>query len=111
MRWYGIDDLTPEDTAKIAARLKEMELEASVEGLYWLPAPGDMLSDLQKEHEDSCGPHVFGLELEEGSLRLELLVRARGRMRCECVHYAEPQLRARMIAWLEQMLAGLGIDV
>lgn len=109
MRWYGIDDLTPEDTEKIAARLKEMELEAGLEGLYWLPAPTELLSDLQKEHAESCGPHVFGLELEETSLRLELLLRARGRMRCNCVHYAGPELRERMIAWLEQMLADLDI--
>lgn len=111
MRWYGIDDLTPEDTAKIAARLKEMELEAGLEGLYWLPAPAELLSGLQKEHTESCGPHVFGLELEEDSLRMELLVRAKGRMRCECVHYAEPELRDRMIVWLDQMLADLGISV
>ncbi len=63
------------------------------------------LSDINK----SCGPHVFGLEVEEDSLRMELLVRAKNRMRCDCVHYAGPELRASMIAWLEQMLTDLGI--
>ncbi len=46
----------------------------------------------------------MGLELEETSLRLELLVRARGRLRCDCVHYAGPALREHMIAWLERLL-------
>ena len=40
----------------------------------------------------------------------ELLVRARGRMRCECVHYASPELRDRMIVWLENLLVELGIN-
>ncbi|OXS29909.1 MAG: hypothetical protein BCS36_03380 [Desulfovibrio sp. MES5] len=109
MRWYGIDDLTPEEISKITATLKDMELESGMDGLYWLPAPVEMLSPVQKEHVKSCGPHVFGLEVEEDSLRMELLVRAKNRMRCDCVHYAGPELRASMIAWLEQMLTDLGI--
>lgn len=52
----------------------------------------------------------MGLEIEENFVRLELLVRARGRMRCECVHYASPELRDRMIVWLENLLAELGIN-
>ena len=109
MRWYGIDDLTAEDTAKLAASLTEMELTSGMDGLFWLPAPAELLSPLQQEHAASCGPHVMGLELEETSLRLEMLVRARGRMRCDCVHYASPELRNSMIAWLENLLAELGI--
>ena len=65
---------------------------------------------MQQEHVESCGPHVMGLEIEENFVRLELLVRARSRMRCECVHYASPELRDRMIVWLENLLAELGID-
>ena len=52
----------------------------------------------------------MGLEIEENFVRLELLVRARSRMRCECVHYASPELRDRMIVWLENLLAELGIN-
>ena len=77
MRWYGIDDLSAEDTARLAQALKDMELSSGMDGLYWLP--------------------------------LELLVRARGRLRCDCVHYAGPELRAHMIAYLEQLLVDLGI--
>lgn len=109
MRWYGIDDLSPEDMSRIVAALKDMELESGMDGLYWLPAPAEMLSPIQKEHMQSCGPHVFGLEVEEDSLRMELLVRAKNRIRCDCVHYATPELRAHMITWLEQMLTDLGI--
>ena len=110
MRWYGIDDITEEDTAKLSATLTEMELTSGMDGLFWLPVPIDMLSPVQQEHEESCGPHVMGLEIEENFVRLELLVRARSRMRCECVHYASPELRDRMIVWLENLLAELGIN-
>lgn len=110
MRWYGIDDITEEDTKKLADTLTEMELTSGMDGLFWLPVPAEMLSSVQQEHGESCGPHVMGLEIEENFVRLELLVRARSRMRCECVHYASPELRDRMIVWLENLLTELGID-
>ena len=110
MRWYGIDDITEEDTKKLADTLTEMELTSGMDGLFWLPVPAEMLSPVQQEHVESCGPHVMGLEIEENFVRLELLVRARSRMRCECVHYASPELRDSMIVWLENLLAELGIN-
>lgn len=51
----------------------------------------------------------MGLEVDEHSVRLELLVRARGRLRCECVQYASSELRAHMQAYLDQLLRDLGI--
>ena len=86
MRWYAVDDLTEKETARMQSLLTQMGLAAGMDGLY------------------CCGPYVMGLELEETSLRLELLVRARGRLRCDCVHYAGPALREHMIAWLERLL-------
>ena len=44
MRWYGIDDITEEDTAKLSATLTEMELTSGMDGLFWLPVPAAMLS-------------------------------------------------------------------
>ena len=35
MRWYGIDDLTPEEIAKITATLKDMELESGNIDCIW----------------------------------------------------------------------------
>ena len=51
----------------------------------------------------------MALEVEEHSLRLELLVRARSRLRCDCVHYASPALVTHMIESLEQLLTDLSI--
>lgn len=109
MRWYAIDDLSADETAKVRSALRDMRLGSGMDGLYWLPVPRELLSPLQAEHEESCGPHVMALEVEENFLRLEMLVRARARLRCHCVRYAEAALRERMIAWLEQLLADLDI--
>ena len=75
----------------------------------WLPIPTHMLSAVQKEHESQCGPYVMALECEETSLRLELLVRARGRIRCECVAYASPELQRHMMDYITDTLKELHI--
>ncbi len=110
MRLYCIEDLYPEHVQRLAAALKERGLAGSMEGLYWLPAPKELLGPEQLEHPD-CGPHCLALELEEDRLRLELLVRSRVILRCSCVSYATPQLRAHMMDWLDQLLRELDIPV
>ena len=51
----------------------------------------------------------MALECEETSLRLELLVRARGRIRCECVAYASPELQRHMMGYITDTLKELHI--
>lgn len=111
MRSYHITDLTSEDIRRITDRLRAMELEAGLEGLYWLPVPPTLLSDVQQRHATGCGPYVMGLEVEDDSLRLEFLVRARGVLRCECVHYASPKLETYMMRYLDDLLSQLGVAV
>lgn len=109
MRSYLIDELNAEDTARLARTLQDMGLGAGMEGLFWLPVPLDLLSPLQRDHLKDCGPYVMGLEVEEHGVRLELLARARGRLRCECVHYASSQLREHMQAYLDRLLRDLNV--
>lgn len=109
MRSYCIDDLTPADITAVRAQLDAMNLGAGMDGLYWLPVPQHMLTPTQAEHVESCGPFCMALETDEATLRLELLVRARGMLRCACIAYADPDLRAHMIAYLDALLADLGI--
>ena len=109
MRSYVLDEFMPGELARIANRLEEMELFAGMEGLYWLPVPPELLTPLQREHERECGPYVLALEILDEALRLELLVRARNRLRCDCVAYAEPELVQRMIAYLHALLDELKI--
>ena len=109
MRYFLIDDLRAEETKRLCEHLDAMDLGAGLDGIYWLPIPAHMLSAVQKEHESQCGPYVMALEFEETSLRLELLVRARGRIRCECVAYASPELQRHMMDYITDTLKELKI--
>ncbi len=104
MRGYFIDELDDAELDRLRIRLKSAGLESPVQDLFWLPVPPDLLTPAQQAHRDSCGPHCLALELGPNSARLELLVRAKGRMRCECLVFASPALRGRMIEYLESLL-------
>jgi len=109
MRSYYIDGFVSGELERLAERLKTIELVAGMENLYWLPVPGDLLTPLQKQHERECGPYALALEILDAALHLELLVRARNRLRCDCVAYAEPALINHMMAYLHGMLDELKI--
>ncbi len=110
MRLYVIEDIYPEHMERIKSALSERGLTASLDDLYWLPAPQELLNQEQREHTD-CGPHCLALELGPDWLKLELLVRARNRIRCSCIAYAGPRLREHMIDWLDSLLKELDIPV
>ena len=109
MRSYLVDDIPEDKLTALAASLDARGLAASLPGLYWLPLPDELLTPLQREHAAECGPHVMALELLDGAVKLEFLVRARGRLRCDCVGYADPGVRDRMIASLDSLLLDAGI--
>ncbi len=109
MRTYTIDQLEESDIAAINGRLLSLELQAGLEGVYWLPVPETMLTPIQRSHKEQCGPYFLALEVEANSVHLELLVRGQGRIRCDCLSFAAPELRDHMIAYLESTLTELGI--
>ncbi len=110
MKLYVVEDLTEEHMRALRERLDAMEMGSGMDGLYWLPLPEALLSDLQCAHTE-CAPHCMALETTADSLRLELLVRARNRLRCDCVSYASPQLREHMVNYLNTLLDELGIYI
>ena len=109
MRRYCIDEFLPGELALLVERLDSMELSAGMEELYWLPVPQNLLTPLQTAHARECGPYALALEVLGESVRLELLVRARNRLRCDCVAYAEPRLIDHMISYLHGLLDELKI--
>ena len=110
MRNYVIDALTPEDCGKVTTHLRELGMESSIEGLFWIPVPASFFTDLQKEHLATCGPYSVGLAIEEDYLSMELLVRARGAVHCPCIAYAGERLCAHMMGWLNDLLSSLSIN-
>lgn len=111
MRAYLIEDLRPEDLRRITARLEELGFKGPMDGLYFLPLPAELLEPVQAGHPE-CGPHVMALEVwDETTLKMELLVRARNKLRCDCVAYATPAQRAHMIDALDRIIHDLDIPV
>lgn len=111
MRIYAIEDLYEEQVEKITNKLEEKGYSAGLEGTYFLPVPEELLDDEQKEHAHGCGPHVMGIEVEFDRIRLELLIRAKGRIRCSCVKYANPDQRLWAIEYIDKFIRDLDIPV
>lgn len=109
MRSYVISSLTPEDIEKVTKFFTEQGLAGSIEGLYWLPLPEELLTALQKEH-NTCGPHVLSIEIGVDSVSMELLVRARNQLRCDCISYMDMPTAEAMIERLHSLLKKCGVD-
>ncbi|MDO5536326.1 MAG: hypothetical protein Q4F72_02175 [Desulfovibrionaceae bacterium] len=109
MREYVLTDFSAAAREKLENFLKEMGWSAGLDDLYWLPVPPEALSELQRAHAD-CRPHVTALELTGDGVRMELLVRARNNLRCDCIAYATPEQAVKIIGCLHDILASLDID-
>lgn len=111
MRCYLIEDLEPVHVERLEKKLADMGMAASMQGLFWIDVPRELLSPEQKDHADECGPHSFGLETGDDWIKLELLARARGKIRCSCIAYATAEQRAQVMDFLDNLLKDLDIPV
>lgn len=111
MRTYHIEDLRREDVERLRRALDARGLVSGMDGLYWFTLPPDLLTPEQREHAPRCGPHVLSLEVLDNALSLELLVRARGILRCSCIAYADQSQRAWGMDTLDTLLRELDIPV
>ncbi len=109
MRMYTIEQLTEADTEGLRTYLDDMDLRSSIEDVYWLPVPESLLTPIQSEHREKCGPYCMALEVENQAVRLELLIRGLGCISCRCLSFASVDLRNLMIAYLEDILSELKI--
>ena len=115
MRAYLVEDLRKEHGPVLVQALLAKGFDQPLDGLFWLPVPRELLTGIQREHEPECGPYVMGLEIMDTpdgcALKLELLVRAKGRLRCSCVAYASPEQRNQIIDFLDEFIKDLDISV
>lgn len=101
MRCYVVDEIPAETLEKLEKALDEKGYASSIEKLYWIPLEARRLLPIQQDHAASCGPHCLALEILDEGVRLEFLVRAQSRMRCECVSYPSPETEREMMQWLD----------
>lgn len=115
MRSYLIEDLHDKEYEKITNAFKELGFSGSIEDIYYLPLPDALLNEEQKDHLEECGPYFMALESvwspDAGTLKMELLVRGRQKIRCSCVCYPNPQQRDHMLNYLDDFIKDLGIYV
>ena len=111
MRIYMVNDLTADQMATLRAHLDRKDMASSMADLYWLDVPQDLLNDEQRAHLPECGPYSMGLELLDDCVQLELLVRARNKIRCSCVAYADAVQRAFAMDALDSLFHDLDIPV
>lgn len=104
MRCYVIDELDEGTIRHIADQLGSLGFASGIANLYWLPLEDSMLLPIHQEHAESCGPHVMALEVLDTSLRLELLVRAKNKLRCECVCYTSREAEQAMMNQLDDLV-------
>jgi len=109
VRTYYLHDLEPGDIRRLKRHLKDNGHSSPLEDMYWFEMPQELLSQVQREHAEECGPYVFPLETGDTWIMLELLVRPRNALHCSCIHYATDEQRAHIIQRLDAILRELGI--
>mgnify|MGYP001824474853 FL=1 len=108
MKQYVIDEIRAADHEKIKAYLDADFGPAEMGSIYWIPVAPEMLSEVQNAHK-TCWPFFFALDLEPERLTCELLIRTRGRMRCDCIHYATESQRNWLISVVDAVFEKLEI--
>ncbi len=111
MRSYFIDELNPTEIQRLASHLAAAGLQGTVRDIYWLTLPEDLLTPEQCQHLEHCGPFVASIELGDAWMKIELLIRGRGKLRCSCIGLATPEQRDWVLDQIDVMLRDLEITV
>jgi hypothetical protein len=108
MKQYLVDELRPADHRKLKDQLERRFGPADLGTVYWIPVEPALLTVTQTEHV-ACGPFYMAVELQEGAITCELLVRSRSRVRCSCIAYATTSQRNWAIGLIDDLFAELDI--
>jgi hypothetical protein len=103
MRQYMIDEITFLERDTLDSYLKRTLKPSSLEGVYFLSVPPDLLGPEQLGHGE-CGPFYFTVILEQSSIRFELLVRSASNMHCSCIAQTTPAQRQFVLDFADRML-------
>lgn len=110
MRSYVIDELSETTLEHLAEYFTANDCTSTVKSLFWLPVEEELLTPVQQEHLNICGPYQMAVEFGEDSVKLELLVRAKNVLRCECVRYLTPEAERSMMQKLDRILMEIHND-
>ena len=108
MRSYLLDEVSSSDIQKARGYLNERAERSSIEDLYWLTVPRDLLSEEQSRHTE-CQPYCVAIEVGDQFLRFEFLVRSRVNHRCRCASYPDEAQRDFVMAFADGLIQELQI--
>ena len=108
MRHYQLDELRRNDIPRVRDYLQEHAQASSLEGIWWVDLPEDLLSPEQFAHSD-CRPFRFAVELGDDFVRFEFLIRSLQTMRCSCIGYATRPQRDFILAFADRLVEELAL--
>jgi hypothetical protein len=108
MRQYLVDEISRGDIEKVNAYLHENAYPSALVGVYWIHIPNDLLDGEQYRHKE-CQPFCFAIEVGDGHVKFEFLIRSRSNLRCDCIKYATAMQRDFIINFSENLINTLGI--
>lgn len=108
MKQYRIDQLRLSDYEKIRSYMEDRFGHSAIDGIYWVPLEDDLLDEVQKAHGE-CQPFYFAMELDSEFVSVELLIRTRNRLRCDCIRYANEAQRNSIICFVDRIFETLKI--
>jgi len=113
MRQYMLDEIARNDIPRVREYLNEHAIAASLQDIWWVNLPEDLLSSDQFEHRD-CRPFRFAVEVGEPEVgdsfvRFEMLIRSQQTMRCACIGYATRQQRDFILGFADRLVEELAL--
>lgn len=108
MKAYVVDEISPSDMQKITTYLKEKSIQSSLDKVFWVEIPEDLLAAVQLEHS-ACKPHGFAVEVGSSWVKSEFFIRSLKSLRCECQRYCDRQQRDFILSFVDVMTDELDI--
>jgi len=108
MRSIVYDEITAADLEKVRGHLAAACQASPLPDVFWLNLPTDLLTPVQFEH-GQCRPHRVSIVLDAEEVRLELLVRSAGSLRCECTGYTNQAQRDFCLKFMDNLCRDLDI--
>ena len=109
MRQYLLDEISRPDIPRVRDYLQDHALASSLEGVWWVDLPEDLLSPEQFAHPDHR-PFRFAVELGDDFVRFEFLIRSEKTLRCSCIDYATRQQRDFIMAFADRLVDDLKLQ-
>lgn len=108
MQAIVLDEINQPDLEKVREHCRCNLVPSRLDEVFWLELPPELLSPEQAGHAE-CAPHRVAVVVEEGAVKLELLVRSQTSLRCACTAYATPAQREFLWDFAQSLVADLGI--